>query len=83
MTESAPSIRTRRRGGRLSLEVENPCDNGGAGWVEGIGLANVRQRLATGFGRDAGLAVDAADGRFRVSVTLPAQATAQAGGAGA
>jgi len=53
--------------------VENPCDperrvRAGAG----VGLANVRGRLATAFG--AGGRVEAAerDGRFRVELSLPA-----------
>ena len=62
-----------RRGDAVVVTVENPCDperrvRAGAG----VGLANVRSRLATAFG--AGGRVEAAerDGRFRVELSLPA-----------
>ncbi len=66
-------VRAARHGDRLAIRVENPCDadrRGRAG--AGVGLANVRSRLATAFGADAH--VDAAEhgGVFRVDVTLPA-----------
>ena len=71
--------------GRLCLAVENPCDPDRAastasdtaggptegGPAEGIGLGNVRRRLATEFGREGALVVEAGEDRFRVEVRLP------------
>ncbi len=66
-------VTARRRGDAVIIAVENPCDperrvRAGAG----VGLANVRKRLATAF--DVAGRVDAAerDGRFRVELSLPA-----------
>jgi hypothetical protein len=66
------AIETRRDGTRLAIAIENPCDparRGGRG--AGVGLDNVRRRLAAAFGADAWLAATERDGRFRVELTLP------------
>jgi len=67
-------IEARRRGDRLEIAVENPCDaerlrRRGAG----VGLENVRKRLAALYGRDASVAVTDGGPSFRVEVTLPAR----------
>jgi LytS/YehU family sensor histidine kinase len=59
--------------GALRITLENPCDGdrprgGGAG----VGLDNVRRRLAASYGADARLESAESDGWFRVVVTLPA-----------
>jgi LytS/YehU family sensor histidine kinase len=66
------AIATRRDGARLAIAIENPCDparrsSRGAG----VGLDNVRRRLAAAFGDDAWLAATEREGRFRVELTLP------------
>jgi len=66
-------IVARRRGGDVELAVENPCDperppSRGAG----VGLANVKARLAALFGPAASVEVDSAPDRYRVRVQLPA-----------
>jgi two-component system sensor histidine kinase AlgZ len=68
------TIEGRRRGGRLELAVENPRDpevlrRKGTG----VGLDNVRRRLAALYGHEGGLDIRD-DGRtFRVEVSLPAR----------
>jgi len=62
-----------RRGDVVVVTVENPCDperrvRAGAG----VGLANVRSRLATAFGADGRVEAGERDGRFRVELSLPA-----------
>ncbi len=77
------SLRARIEGRRLFLMVENPCDpdrSPGAG--EGIGLANVQSRLAAEFGNDGTLTVEAAEDRFRVTVSLPGRRSEAPEGAG-
>jgi signal transduction histidine kinase len=73
-------VRARRRDGQLELEVENPCDperppSRGAG----VGLANVRARLAALHGHRATVDVESAAERFRVRVLLPATPAPWAG----
>ncbi len=67
-------IEARRRGDRVEIAVENPCDadqtrRRGAG----VGLDNVRKRLAALYGREASVAVSDGGPSFRVEVTLPAR----------
>ncbi len=70
----AVTIAARLDGDRLVLAVENPCDpDRPERRAEGLGLANVRRRLATELGRAGSLAVDARRDRFRATVTLPAR----------
>ncbi len=69
------TLHASRRGESLRLVVTNEHDpthpkrRGG-----GLGLQNVRQRLAVSYGREAALRLDERDGLFRVEVTLPAGA---------
>ena len=63
-----------RQGDALILGVENPIDDDApprAG--EGVGLENVRRRLAAFGSREARLEAVREPGRFRVTLTLPAQ----------
>ncbi len=58
--------------GRLHLTVENPCDpDRPAASDEGIGLTNVRQRLAAELGREATLDAAASHDRFVVRAVMP------------
>ncbi len=62
----------RLRGDRLRVWVENPCDDAkrlseGAG----VGLANVRQRLAHTFGKEARLSCGRSAIGFRAEVLVP------------
>jgi two-component system sensor histidine kinase AlgZ len=57
---------------RLSIAIENPRDDGTAAPARsGMGLDNVRQRLAAMFGGDARVDTRADTGTFRVEVALP------------
>ncbi len=61
---------------RLTIAIENPCDPDtvtAASRPGGMGLDNVRGRLAAMFGREAGLDAAAGAGRFRVELHLPAE----------
>ena len=61
-----------RRNGRLSIAIENPRDADTPSRPRsGVGLDNVRQRLAVMFGADARLDTRADEGRFRVELVLP------------
>ncbi len=66
-------VRAERRGERLVIAVVNPCDPdrprraGG-----GVGLANVRARLAALHGGDAGISAGEENGEWRVELALPA-----------
>jgi signal transduction histidine kinase len=65
-------IGARCSGGRLCLTVENPACVEPAPGGSGLGLANVRQRLAALYGQDASLDARMAGGAFRVELTMPA-----------
>jgi LytS/YehU family sensor histidine kinase len=69
------TLAAERAGSLLRLRVENDADpdapTGGAG--NGIGLVNVRQRLAAAYGRDASVHWARDDKTFRVELVLPAQ----------
>jgi hypothetical protein len=66
-------VRAERRGTRLALELRNGVDPAprarGAG---GVGLANVRARLAAQYGNDATLRVLRDESYFAVQLDLPA-----------
>jgi len=68
-----------RRGDRLEVTVENDLDaevETAAG--EGVGQANVQQRLAAHWGRDARLTARAGGGRYLVELSLPFRPAAPA-----
>jgi two-component system sensor histidine kinase AlgZ len=61
-----------RRDGQLSIAIENPRDvDMAAPRRGGVGLENVRRRLAVMFGSLARLDTHAEPGRFRVEIDLP------------
>jgi hypothetical protein len=66
-------IETRLLGERLRITIANPCDpdRPGAG-QKGIGLENVRKRLATMHGPEARLALENTPERYRVEISMPA-----------
>ncbi len=68
-------IRVARHEGLLSIRVENPCDpdrpQRPRGSSAGIGLANVKQRLRTRYGRRATIKIDARARSFTVSMQVP------------
>jgi len=67
-------IESARRGDRVHIAVENPCDpDSNTSRAKGIGLANVRNRLVTLYGTEARLDFDKRDGKFRVQIVLPAR----------
>jgi hypothetical protein len=68
-------IEARRRGSHLDVAVENPRDpETPARKGTGLGLDNVKRRLLAAYGREAGVTVREDRRRFRVELTLPAQA---------
>jgi len=76
-------LRARLAAGRLEILVENPCDpERPASRGAGVGLANVRARLAAVHGSRARLEVESEPERFRVTILLPATqgAAGDAGG---
>jgi len=69
-------VRAERAGSLLRIRVENdtdPEDAGSAMAGNGIGLVNVRQRLAAAYGREGSVHWAREDGQFRVDLVLPAQ----------
>jgi LytS/YehU family sensor histidine kinase len=70
-------VEAHRDGNRLVIEVENDTDPGApTRRGEGLGLDNVKRRLDTFSAREARLDVREEPGRFRVTLTLPAQEAA-------
>lgn len=66
-------IRIGRDGGKLSIAVDNPGQwKPGSTDSTGLGLANLRERLARAGGDGAGCRIAAADGRVNVTVELNA-----------
>jgi Histidine kinase len=66
-------IEADRRGDRLRILVENPRDADSSGRPgTGIGLQNVRRRLAALYGPEAEMRVEPADASYRVELRLPA-----------
>lgn len=69
----AVRIVARCSSGRLHVTVENPvCPGSGEPRSAGVGLANVRKRLAAMYGPEGGLDAGLARGAYRVALTLPA-----------
>ena len=64
-------IAARCSGGRLCLTVENPVCAGPTTRGAGMGLDNVRKRLAALYGSDASLDARVVGGAFRVELTVP------------
>jgi len=65
-------VRAGRQGDRVSITVENPCDPARRGREgAGVGLANVRGRLATAYGGEARVTATERDGRFSVELSIP------------
>ena len=68
------AIRTSVDDARLRIVVENPCDAERPRWTgTGLGLRNVRERLAAVYGDQGRVASAEADGVWRVELTLPAE----------
>ncbi len=71
-------VAARRAGSQLNIVVDNAVDADpslcGSKEGNGVGLSNVRQRLAGMHGAEASVHWGLRDGRFVVEMTLPAQA---------
>jgi hypothetical protein len=70
------AIRARLEPGRLVVSVENPgslAPDPRGGTQAGLGLENIRRRLALLYGRHAALSLTARGGVVTASLTLPAQ----------
>jgi two-component system, LytTR family, sensor histidine kinase AlgZ len=66
-------VRAEQRAASLVITVDNPCDpDRPAGRGTGLGLRNVRERLERAYGGDALLGTEERDGRFVVTVEIPA-----------
>lgn len=65
-------VRARTSDGRLAIELENGVDPAPRRRDGGLGLANVRARLAAQYGSDASLRIDRDSERFSVILDLPA-----------
>jgi len=68
-------VHAERAGSLLRIRVENDADpdGGGARAGNGIGLVNVRQRLAAAYGREASVHWTRENNIFRVDLVLPAE----------
>src|SRR5229473_1480028 len=61
-------------GGQLHLSIENSVDpDATPSRKGGLGLANVRQRLETRYGKEASMKITAEEELFRVALSLPAE----------
>jgi len=67
------AIDASKAGSRLFVVVSNPYDADSRRGGTGFGVDIVRRRLAAAFGDTAALTAEAADGRYRVSVTMPVE----------
>ena len=69
-------LEARRTGNRLRILIENPCDpEAPPRRGTGLGLTNVRQRLAARYGGDALFAARRLADRYLVVLSVPAQVT--------
>jgi len=66
-------VRAERRGPRLAIELDNGLDPEPRRHDGGVGLANVRARLAAEYGDDALLRIEREADRFKVVLDLPAR----------
>jgi LytS/YehU family sensor histidine kinase len=68
-------LHAERAGSLLRIRVENDADPDDTSTKagNGIGLVNVRQRLAAAYGREAGVHWAREDNIFRVDLVLPAE----------
>jgi hypothetical protein len=65
-------LEARRQDTLLSIRLENPCDPDRPRPLRtGVGLDNVRRRLATQYGGQAALKAESSPDRYRVELTLP------------
>lgn len=66
-------LEAKQHDGYLSIAIENPFDpQAPQRRRNGVGLANVRQRLEARYGNSATFGATTEDGRFRVTLSLPA-----------
>jgi LytS/YehU family sensor histidine kinase len=70
-----------RTGSRAVIVVANPRDPEGSRRGTGLGLDIVRRRLDAAFGESAAVAIEAAEERYKVSVTIPVSAEERTEGA--
>lgn len=69
-------VEAARRAGRVAIDIENSLDAETAGTPpghQGMGLANVKRRLAMRYGDDAEFEAGRADGLYRVKIRLPCE----------
>jgi LytS/YehU family sensor histidine kinase len=67
-------VGARRAGARLEVSVENPRDSAAPrGKGAGVGLTNVRGRLAALYGREGSVRVEEGRGSYRVALELPCE----------
>ncbi len=73
LEEGTISLRARRRNTWVELTLENPCEpDRPMKNRPGLGIANVRRRLATLYGKEARLEVHEESGTFLAVLVLPA-----------
>jgi hypothetical protein len=71
------TLRARRTDGTLVIDLTNPVgDEAGRVPGAGLGLTNVRRRLAARWGKDATLREERGEGTFRIALSVPADARA-------
>ena len=69
------TVEARRAGSLLQIRVSNPVDADQAlARGNGVGLENVRQRLAGAYGHEAGVHWARRGASFEVTLSMPAQA---------
>jgi two-component system, LytTR family, sensor histidine kinase AlgZ len=67
-------LQAARKGGRMSLTVENSWDpEAGGSRKNGVGLKNVQRRLEARYGNEAQLQAKAEEEVFRVNLSFPAE----------
>jgi len=64
-------IEARHHGALMKIVVENPFEKNGTKHGAGVGINNVKMRLANLFNGEARLDVDETGGRFRIELQLP------------